>query len=105
MPDDRMAALKAFHAAGIYTWVSLEPTLDCESSLEIVRRTHEFVTLFKIGKANYLGEYGKRIDWRSYTERMVELCGKLGITHYIKKDLQQYLPAGYVNVLRHDQHH
>jgi DNA repair photolyase len=105
LPGDRVKALRAFHERGIYTWVSLEPTLDCDSSLAIVKRTHEFVDLFKVGKANYLGEYGKRIDWKNYTERMVELCAKLGVTHYIKKDLQQYLPEGYVNVLRHDQHH
>jgi DNA repair photolyase len=105
LPGDRIQALREFHDRGIYTWVSLEPTLDCESSLEIVRRTHEFVDLFKVGKANYLGEYGKRIDWKNYTERMVELCAKLGVTHYIKKDLQQHLPPDYVNVLRQEQHH
>ena len=26
LPDDRIAALQAFHSAGIFTWVSLEPT-------------------------------------------------------------------------------
>jgi hypothetical protein len=66
--------------------------------------THSFVDLYKIGRVNYL-PMTKTTDWKDYTERMVELCAKLGVTHYFKKDLQQYLPAGYVNVLRHDQHH
>jgi DNA repair photolyase len=104
LPADRIAALKAFHDHGIYTWVSLEPTLDCEASLAIVERTHEFVDLYKIGRVNYL-PITKTTDWQSYTERMIELCQKLGVKHYIKKDLQQYLPTGYPNPLRVPQHH
>jgi hypothetical protein len=36
---------------------------------------------------------------------MIELCQKLGVKHYIEKDLQPYLPAGYYNPLRVPQHH
>jgi DNA repair photolyase len=104
LPGDRITALKKFHRRNIYTWVSLEPTLDCDSSLQIIKRTHEFVDLYKIGRVNYL-PMTKTTDWQDYTERMMALCSKLGVTHYFKKDLQQYLPEGYVNVLRHDQHH
>ena len=37
LPGDRIATLRKFHDAGVFTWVSLEPTIDCESSLQIVR--------------------------------------------------------------------
>ncbi len=100
-----MATLKAFHDRGIFTWVSLEPTLSVEASLEVVRTTHDFVDLFKVGKANYLGEYSKNIDWKYYTLRMIDLCAKLGVKHYIKRDLQPHLPAGYNNPLRVPQYH
>lgn len=103
-PDDRLAALREFHAAGIYTWVSLEPTLDVEASMAIVRATHRFVDLYKIGRVNYL-PMTKTTDWRDYTVRMIELCAELGVAHYIKRDLQPYLPAGYHNPLRRPQHH
>jgi hypothetical protein len=46
-PSDRIDALKAFHERGIFTWVSLEPTLDVEASLAIVEATHAFVDLYK----------------------------------------------------------
>jgi DNA repair photolyase len=105
LPGDRIAALKKFHDAGIFTWVSLEPTLDCESSLEIVRETHEFVDLYKVGRANYLAEITKTTDWESYTKRMVDLCQSLGAAAYIKKDLQPFLPDGYQNPMRVKQHH
>jgi hypothetical protein len=36
---------------------------------------------------------------------MIELLSRLGTAHYIKKDLQPYLPAGYANPLRVRQHH
>lgn len=104
LPEDRISALKAFHDAGIFTWVSLEPTLDCDSSLAIVKATHEFVDLFKVGRANYL-PMTTNTDWRDYTLRMVDLLGSLGAQHYIKKDLQQHLPTGHPNPLRVPQRH
>lgn len=103
-PADRVKALKEFHAAGIFTWVSLEPTLNIEASMNIMRKTHEFVDLFKIGRVNYVG-LTETLDWSSYTHQMMELCAKLGVAHYFKKDLQPFLPKGYHNPLRVPQHH
>ncbi len=104
LPGDRIATLKAFHDAGIFTWVSLEPTLDTESSLAIIEHTHEFVDLYKIGQANYL-PMTSTTDWESYTHRILELVNRLGVKHYIKRDLQKYLPAGYYNPRYINQHH
>lgn len=104
LPGDRIATLRKFHDAGIFTWVSLEPTLNVESSLQIVRETHKFVDLFKIGRANYLKEITTTTDWRDYTLRMIDLCQSLNVKHYIKKDLQPYLPDGYHNPRRVAQH-
>jgi DNA repair photolyase len=103
LPADRIATLKAFHDRGIFTWASLEPTLNCESSLDIIERTHEFVDLYKIGRANYL-PMTSTTDWESYTHRIVELVNRLGVKHYIKLDLQRFLPKGYHNPLRIPQH-
>ena len=102
LPGDRIAALKAFHDAGIYTWVSLEPVLDTAAALEIIRRTAPFVDLFKIGKANYLPS-AKDTDWKQFTAEVLAVLAETGSKHYIKRDLQPYLPAGYDNPLRVDQ--
>lgn len=104
LPGDRLAALRAFHEAGIFTWVSLEPTLDCDSSIAIVEATHEFVSLYKVGRVNYL-PMTKTTDWADYTARMIETLQRLGAAHYIKKDLQRFLPPDYPNPLRVPQHH
>jgi DNA repair photolyase len=105
LPGDRMAALKAFHDRGIYTWISLEPSLDVESSLAVVEATHAFVDLYKVGRANYLKEITTTTDWRDYTLRMIALLSQFGKAHYIKRDLQPFLPRGYHNPLRVPQHH
>jgi DNA repair photolyase len=104
LPSDRVKTLRKFHSKGIYTWVSLEPTLDTEHSLDIIRRTHTFVDLFKIGRVNYL-PMTKTTDWKRYTLDMLALCDKLKVQRYFKKDLQPFLPAGTPNVLRQEQHH
>jgi DNA repair photolyase len=96
LPADRIKALQAFHAAGIFTWVSLEPTLDTGSSIALIEHTHEFVDLFKIGRANYL-PMTQSTDWQKYTHRILETVGRLRVKAYIKHDLQKYLPTGYHN--------
>lgn len=103
LPGDRIATLRKFHDAGIFTWVSLEPTLDTVSSLAIIEHTHSFVDLYKVGRANYL-PMTTSTDWQEYTLRIVDLVDRLGVKHYIKHDLQPYLPAGYVNPRRIEQH-
>ena len=84
--------------------MSLEPTIDVEASLAIVDATHEFVDLYKVGRVNYVG-LTKTTDWRAYTLRMIEKLQRLGKAHYVKRDLQPYLPNGYINPLRARQHH
>lgn len=103
LPADRLRVLKAFHDRGIFTWVSLEPTLDVEASLAVVDATHGFVDLYKVGRANYLKEITRTTDWRDYTLRMIDKLNALGKAHYIKHDLQPYLPADYHNPLRIQQ--
>jgi len=103
LPADRIATLRKFHDAGIFTWVSLEPTLDVEASQQIVRETHSFVDLYKIGRVNYL-PMTRTTDWEDYTHRMIDLCQSLNVRHYVKHDLQPYLPQGYYNPKRVAQH-
>jgi hypothetical protein len=58
------------------------------------------VSHYKVGKANYLGALTKNTDWRYYTLGIIDLPNRLGKSHYVKRDLQLYLPEGYYNPLR-----
>jgi DNA repair photolyase len=104
LPGDRIATLRWFHDAGIFTWVSLEPVLDTAATLQIIRETHRFVDLFKVGRVNYLG-LTKTTDWERFTGDVLDVLARTGAKHYIKKDMQPFLPAGYVNSRRVPQHH
>jgi DNA repair photolyase len=104
LPADRLKALWEFHQAGIFTWVSLEPVLDTERTLEIIRATAHMVDLYKVGRANYLPQT-KTLDWQRFTQQAVEVLREVGAAHYIKRDLQPFLPAGYPNDKRPPQYH
>jgi DNA repair photolyase len=104
LPGARIAGLKRFYEAGIFTWVSLEPVLDPEAALAIVAATHGFVDLYKIGRVNY-SKLTTTIDWREFTLRMIDLLNRVGAKHYFKRDLQPFLPPGYPNPMRVLQHH
>jgi len=101
-PADRIETLKRFHEAGIFTWVSLEPVIEPDQTLEIIRRTRGFVDLYKVGRMNY-NSHGRKTDWRRFTEEAVELFARTGSQHYFKEDLQPYLPPGYPNEMRREQ--
>lgn len=105
LPADRAKTLERFHEAGIFTWVSLEPTLSVEHSIDVIHRTQYYVDLYKVGRANYLKEITRTTDWRDYTLRVIDVLQKYGKAHYIKKDLQPFLPDGYHNPLRVPQNH
>jgi DNA repair photolyase len=102
LPGDRIQSLRDFHRAGIFTWVSLEPVLDTEATLEIIRQTNAFVDLYKVGRANYVG-LTKTTDWQKFTVDVLQILAKTGSRHYIKRDLQPYLPADYHNPMRVQQ--
>jgi len=106
--EDRMDALNAFHDAGIFTWVSLEPVITPASSLAVIEATHPYVDLYKTGKMNARGTplppgY-KDVDWKAYVIDCVYRCESLGKKLYVKESLQGHLPEGFVNEMRMTQH-
>jgi len=90
MPSERIESLKEAYARGIYTWVSLEPVLYPEQSLELIRMTHEFVNKYKLGILNYHPR-SKEIDWANYGHRAVNLLEKLHKEYFVKLDLKKWL--------------
>jgi DNA repair photolyase len=104
LPAERIDTLRRFHEAGIYTWVSLEPVLDAETAKQIIRETAPFVDLYKVGRINY-SRLTRLTNWERFAHEVVGLLNDLGKDHYIKHDLQPFLPGGYYNPLRRQQHH
>ena len=97
-PADRIYTLQMFHLAGIPTWASLEPVIDPEQTLELIRRTCQWVDFYKVGKLNKqkttVGEVNTlvdRIDWGKFARDVVDLLEGMGKPYYIKTDLRKYL--------------
>ena len=90
LPDDRFQAMKLAYSQGIAIWASLEPVIDPEQSLEIIRHTHEYVNLYKIGVWNY-DSRAKAIDWHKFGHEAIALCEDYGRDYYIKHDLRRWL--------------
>jgi DNA repair photolyase len=90
LPSDRIESLRKAHDMKIQTWVSIEPVINPEVSLEIIRQTSCFVDLYKVGKMNY-DPVAKTIDWSKFGRDAVNLLDSLGNKYYIKEDLKKYL--------------
>jgi len=87
---DRYESLLIAHEEGIRTWVSLEPVIYPEDSLEIIKWTHDYVDLYKVGTINY-DSRKKEIDWKGFGHKAIELLESYGKEYYIKDDLKAYL--------------
>ena len=90
LPEDRLATLKAFHQAGIRTWVSCEPVFDPAETLRIIETTRGYVDHYKIGTLNH-HEAALHTDWHSFARQAKNLCERLGLSYYLKADLRAYL--------------
>ncbi len=90
LPQERMDALRQAHELGIRTWVSLEPVIEPEQSLELIRQAHGFIHEFKLGKWNH-DQRANLIDWRGFLREAVTELKKAGKPYLIKRDLAKYL--------------
>lgn len=90
LPGERINSLYRAYEKGIKTWVSLEPVLYPEITLEIIRKTHEFVDKFKVGTLNY-HPHARNIDWHGFAANVKNLLTELNCDYYLKEDLRQWL--------------
>lgn len=90
LPGSRIAALSLAKSRGIKTFVSLEPIINTDTSLEIIRQTHTFVDQFRIGKMNYHDTFTAR-TWRKFGIAAIRLCRELKASYFIKMELAKYL--------------
>lgn len=86
--SDRIQMLYAAHEMGFKTWVSLEPVWTPEDAFALIKRTHEFVDEYKIGKLNYHPQ-SKNVDWVKFARDVTEFCDALGVKYELKEDLRK----------------
>lgn len=89
---DRIEAMKEASHMGIKTWVSLEPVIDPEEALMVVRELADYVDYWKVGKLNHYPDYEKTIDWLKFYVRLIAVMDEMGVSSnrlYIKEDLMK----------------
>jgi DNA repair photolyase len=88
--NDRLEILKAAHKAGVFTWVSLEPVIDPDQALDVIRKAHKYVKFWKVGKLNHMKGVEQTVDWVKFLCDVEKLLTKFGAQYYIKNDLRSF---------------
>ena len=94
-PSERIEMLQRAHEAGIDTWVSLEPVIVPQQTLELITLSAPYVDHYKVGMLNY-DPRAKAIDWAAFLRDATALLTEFGKDFYIKKDLAVYSDKGLV---------
>lgn len=104
--SERIEALKILRAANVKTWVSFEPVVFPEDTLDMIAWARENVDEMKIGKLNHEKAFEreiqlniptfkmKPIDWYTFGTDAVSLASTGSAKFYIKQDLREILEQG-----------
>jgi DNA repair photolyase len=84
--ESRIEALKCAKGAGLRTWVSLEPVIDTDEALELIRRISLIVDTWKVGRWNHDAR-ANAIDWAAFAVKALDILEASGVKYYIKDEL------------------
>jgi DNA repair photolyase len=100
VPKDRFKMLKVLHANNVRNWVSLEPVVDVQQTLDIIDITKGYVDEYKVGKLNGYNlaknnpfNLNTQPDWKQFLHEVVTKLRSYGKDFYIKQDLRKYDPT------------
>ena len=87
--QSRLRILRKAHEMGIYTWVSMEPVIIPEEALAVIRKAHNYVNFWKVGKLNHNKEVERSVDWPKFRDDAIALLESFECKYYIKEDLRK----------------
>lgn len=85
--QSRIMAIEEAKRRNIPTWVSLEPVIDTDEALRVIRQIHNVVDYWKIGKINHHHGIEKAINWRVFRENVTTLLDSLHASYSLKQSL------------------
>lgn len=91
LPADRIATLWEAQMAGIKTWVSLEPIIDPDQTIALIKATAAFVDHYKVGKLNH--DVNVEVDWKTAIPKIKQALDDCGCNYYIKQGTMRYVGA------------
>jgi len=85
---ERIALLESAKKRGIRTWVSMEPVINPEQCLRLIRDIAPLVDEWRVGKLNHFAQVTKMVDWRGFKEQAQELLEMAGAKYTFKNSLK-----------------
>lgn len=86
LPEERIQMLGKLWFAGIRTWISLEPIIEPEQTLNLLNMALPYVNEIQIGK---LANDNRKFDWNNFLQKAVNRMRELHKPFYIKETLRQ----------------
>ena len=93
--EDRLAALRILHDAGVKTWASIEPVIVPSESLAIIEASLPYCDAYKVGRWNHDAR-SNAIDWQAFGKSAVDMIRAAGKRLYVKVDLRPHFRDGYL---------
>ncbi len=85
---DRIKAIHQAHGRGIKTWVCLEPVIDPDQALELIRELHPVTGHWKVGILNYR-KLPRPVNWIKFREDATNLLDSLGADYHLMQSLTE----------------
>ena len=67
----------------------MEPVIVPQEALEVIRKAHDYVDFWKIGKLNHNKEIESKIDWVKFRVDATTLLNQYKCDYYLKEDLRK----------------
>ena len=92
-PEERIASLRIAHASRHPTWISFEPCIDPDWTMDMIRATADCCDHYRLGPLNHNSNprYQAPIDWPNALSRIISLCKLIDKPLWIKRDLHHHL--------------
>jgi DNA repair photolyase len=102
LPNERMEALRLFHENNIKTWISFEPIMSPEQTLNLLKQTIKFTDEYQLGK---LANDKRDINWTEFLQAAITILRENKKGFYIKNTLRQSAPNIILNEHESDQNY
>jgi len=83
---DRIEAMNQAHGRGIKTWMCLEPVIDPDQALDLIKMLHPVVDHWKVGILNYR-KLPRPVNWIEFREGVSKLLDSFGADYHLKQSL------------------
>jgi DNA repair photolyase len=87
-PNERIEVLKKLKENGIRTWASIEPVIEPEESIAIIKEVFDYVDTLKIGMVSNYEGLTKKINWEDFLKKIIPYLRENEKSFYIKTELR-----------------